>query len=152
MITVQEMMSPDPVTLSRYNTLHDARQMMEEKQFRHIPIVDEDSRLIGLVTQRNVLAHGVSSQQLASRDELTAIESGTLLADIMISDVVTVTAGVKINDAAHLVHKNKFGCLPVVDRDHRLLGIITDHDFVEITIELLDMMEQREPLEIEDDI
>lgn len=146
MLTVAEFMTPDPVTLSRFNSLADARKVMSENRFRHIPIVEEDQRLVGLVSERNVLANGISSQDFIDNEELSKIESGTLLADIMTSELTTVTTNMKIADAAHLIHKKKYGCLPVVDAAYRLHGIITDHDFVAITIQLLDTMEQNEPL------
>ena len=151
MITVQELMSPNPVTLSRFNTLHDARMIMQENRFRHIPIVDENDLLCGLVTQRNVLANGISSQNFADGEELSQIETGTLLADIMTTNVTTVAADVKISDAAQLLHRKKYGCLPVVNSNNQLIGIITDHDFVAMTIQLLDIMEQGEPPEYEQD-
>jgi len=140
MINVQDMMTASPKTLSRYNSLHDARALMQRNKFRHIPIVDENQQLVGLVTQRNVLSHGVTSQDFIEREELEKIESGTLLADIMTTKLVTVNGDMKIADAAHLIYKNKYGCLPVVDSGYQLIGIITDHDFVAMTIQLLDMM------------
>jgi len=151
MITVRDMMSPKPITLSRLNSLYDARMLMAEKSFRHVPIVGDDGELIGLVTQRNVLASGVSSQAHIDKDELAKIETGTLLADIMTTDLVTITAGASISAAAQLIHKHKFGCLPVVDDKGHLVGIITDHDFVEITMQLLDMMDASEPFDEDDE-
>ena len=146
MITVKEMMTSNPITLSRFNSLHDARKLMEEKGFRHIPIVD-DEELVGLVSQRNIFANGVSSQELMSKEELSKIEAGTLIADIMSTNITTITAKINVADAAHLIFNKKFGCLPVVDNNNHLVGIITDHDFVSMTIQLLDMMHQQEPLE-----
>ena len=57
----------------------------------------------------------------------------------MTTELTTVTAGNSIIDAAKLIYKTKFGCLPVVDENYRLVGIITDHDFVAITIQLLEV-------------
>jgi len=149
MITVKEMMTAKPIALSRHHNLSDARKLMEEKRFRHLPIVDNDNQLIGLVTQRNVLANSVSQREIIDIDALERIESETLLIDIMTRDLTTVTADVKIGDAAQLIYQKKFGCLPVVDQNKQLIGIITDHDFVAITIQLLDVIEATEPLEVE---
>ena len=150
MITVQEMMSQNPITLSRYNTLNDARKLMSEKKIRHILVVEDNQKLVGLVSQRNVLANAVSSQDFINKEELAKIESGTLLVDIMSTGITTVKSDMRIADAAHLLHKKKFGCLPVIDEDNCLVGIITDHDFVSMTIQLLDMMDANEPLELDD--
>ena len=150
MLTVEEFMTQNPVTLSRYNSLADARKLMRDNGFRHIPIIDENNELIGLVSQRNVLAHATSSQTFLDKEELAKIESGTLLADIMVTGLTTISTQMKIADAAHLIHKKKYGCLPVVDGENRLKGIITDHDFVSITIQLMDMMDQNEPINEEE--
>ncbi|TQV82981.1 CBS domain-containing protein [Aliikangiella coralliicola] len=148
MITLEEIMTPNPITLSRFHSLSDARQLMDEKRFRHIPIVDDDKRLIGLVTQRTVLANASSSQNLIDAEELKKIEQGTLLADLMTVDLTTATPTMKISNAARLLQNKKFGCLPIVDNDYKLVGIITNHDFVAITIQLLDIMEVAEPPEL----
>jgi len=149
MITVQEMMTANPVTLTRSHSLRDARMLMEEKKFRHIPIVDDEKKLIGLVTQRNVLANSVSQQTPLEHEAISKIESSTSIADIMTTELTTVTADIKIASAAQLVHHKKYGCLPVIDKNKQLIGIITDHDFVAITIQLLEVIEASEPLELE---
>lgn len=146
MLTVAEFMSPNPLTLSRFNSLADARKSMKDNGFRHIPIVDDDGSLVGLVSERNVLAHGGSSQNYLEPEEQAKIESGTLLADVMVTQVTSIPVAMNIADAAHLVHQKKFGCLPVVDAHNQVLGIITDHDFVSITMQLLDLMAQNEPV------
>ena len=96
----------------------------------------KNNLLVGLVTQRNVLANAVSQQNNLNSDELVKIESSVLLADIMTTNITTITPDVKVSNAAHIIHQKKYGCLPVIDHDRKLIGIITDHDFVEITIKL----------------
>ncbi len=150
MISVEDVMTRDPATLSQFNSLADARKLMTEKGFRHIPIINEFKELIGLVSQRNIYQHGVSSQTFMSEEELSAIETGTLLSDIMTTGVQTIHQETNVRHAAELIHKKKFGCLPVVSHDNKLLGIITDHDFVAITIHLLKMMDEREPLSFDE--
>ena len=146
MISVQEMMTAKPFTLSQYDSLNDARKLMEEKRIRHIPIVDEE-KLVGLITERDILAQGISKQRSVSSEELTNIESGILLADIMTTHVISVHSNLAIANAAHLIYTKKIGCLPVINYKNKLLGIITDHDFVAITIQLLDVMAEEEPLD-----
>jgi len=147
MITVREMMSSDLITLSRFNSLSDARNLMDAKQVRHILIVDDEGQLLGLVSHRDILARGISSQKYAEKEELDKIESGILLSDIMTTKLISVTANLPIANAAKLIFTKKIGCLPVTDYKNKLVGIITDHDFVAITIQLLDIMAQEEPLD-----
>jgi len=150
MVTIEDVMSANPVTLSRFNSLADARQLMKEKGFRHIPIVGDGGELLGLVSQRDVLSRGSSSQLLIDDEELRKTESGTLIADVMITNLTTIMPNLAVEDAAKILHKYKYGCLPVVDKKNVLQGIITDHDFVEITIQLLEMMRRREPPELDE--
>jgi len=150
MITISEVMTPDPYTLDRYQSMADARKLMREKKIRHIPIVDADDKLVGLVSHRNLVANAVPYQDFANEHELAEIESGILLEDIMTKNVVSITPDYEVSKAAEIVHRNKFGCLPVVDKDNRVIGIITDHDFVAITLHLLELMNDMEPPEIDD--
>ncbi len=150
MIIVEDMMTARVITLSRFNTLADARDTMRMNKIRHIPIVDDENELIGIVSHSNILENGNSSQQYASSKELESIESGILLADIMTTNITTISPELNVAYAAQLVYHKKIGCLPVVNSRRQLVGIITDHDFVAITIQLLEMMEQNEPLELDE--
>ncbi len=152
MIAIETVMTPDPQTLSQYNSLADARKLMRDKGFRHIPIVNEHAELIGLVTQRTVLQHGVSSQSFLSENELSEIETGTLLSDIMTKQLTTISPTCSVSSAAKVIHQTKYGCLPIVDSNNKLVGIVTDHDFVTICLQLLELMEQAEPLELDNGV
>ena len=149
MLVVEDVMTVKPITLFRYDSMADARNLMHKHGFRHLPIIDENQQIIGLVSQRNILANSISSQCYVDEHELAKIEMGTLIADIMTKQVTTISCDTEITDAALLIHKKKYGCLPVVDKSNKLVGIITDHDFVAITIQLLEIMAQNEPPELE---
>jgi CBS domain-containing membrane protein len=123
---------------------------MQEGHFRHIPIVNEFDELIGLISERDIYKHSVSCQAYMPSDELEKIETGTLLFDVMVRDPVTITPDSSIRHAAELIYRNKYGCLPVVDDQAKLVGIITSHDFVGTALQLLEIIEASEPLEIDD--
>ena len=150
MITIEEFMTADPYTLRESSSLNDARRIMTEKHIRHIPIIDEDKHLVGLVTQRDVLAatDPGSKQQTSSAPDQgdTDIE----LSGIMIRDVSVIHRSDSLRQAAQYLQLHKYGCLPVVSEDI-LVGIITDSDFIEIAINLLEQVEISEDVvEIED--
>ena len=63
MIKVEDMMTRNPHTLLRSNSLADAKHLMDEHDIRHIPVVDVDGALLGVVTQRDVLSAQESSLQ-----------------------------------------------------------------------------------------
>ncbi len=139
MITIDEFMTAQPVTLSETDTLADAWRVMTEKHIRHIPITDSRHHLQGLVTQRDVLA-ATDPEMLKQGDIEADPHAATPLTDIMIRDVSTIAPGSAVRQAALFMQAHKFGCLPVT-RDDELVGIITDTDFISIAINLLEQAE-----------
>ena len=116
---------------------------MEQKRIRHVPITAADSRFLGLITNRDVLANTVS--HLANIDPATQneIDAGIPLQEIMRTDVHTLSPDQPVRDAAHILYHHKYGCLPVVESG-KLVGIVTEADFLQLTIQLLDAMDQAE--------
>lgn len=143
MITIEEFMTARPYTLQENNTVNDARQIMTEKHIRHIPITDNDNHLLGLVTQRDVLA--ATSPGLAKGEQAATNTDGsdTALADIMIRNVTVIHTYDSLRQAAVYMQSHKYGCLPVISNE-RLVGIITDSDFVAIAINMLEQAELAE--------
>ena len=137
MITIDEFMTTDPCTLRDTNTINDARQIMTEKHIRHIPITDSENHVLGLVTQRDVLA--------ATEPSAGNSDSGIRLSEIMIRNVRVVHQSDSLRQAAMYLQAHKYGCLPVVS-DDGLVGIITDSDFIAIAINLLEQAEIAEDI------
>jgi len=144
MLTLNEIMVSDLYTLEPDNTLQDAVDLMDSKKIRHIPIVRSDNQLLGLVTQRDILA--ASSPDSTNKLQ----EMNTPLNAIMITKLDTVNKGADLRQAALFLQQHKHGCLPVVE-NNTLVGIVTDSDFVTIAIHLLEMLEATEPVENTDD-
>lgn len=138
MITIEELMTAQPYTLRETDRVSDAWKVMTDKHIRHIPITDKDNQLLGLVTQRDVLAatgpiqNGDAASHLVGQD--------IKLADIMIRDVKVIHKNEPLREAAVYMLSHKYGCLPVVS-DEGLIGIITDTDFVAIAINLLEQVD-----------
>ncbi len=144
MLTVAEIMTREPYTLTPDDTLADARQMLAAHHIRHIPIVSADNSLIGLVSQRDVLAAGDTS--VLNEGGGGPRENYVALSSIMSSPVQTADESSSLRGAAMHLQKYKLGCLPVL-RDGKLVGIITDSDFVAIAINLMEQLESGEPEE-----
>jgi len=147
MIGVDEMMTPDPYTLRESDSLHEAWRVMTEKRIRHIPVTDDAGHLLGLVTQRDVLA--ATDPSTLSSEGTDGNGSKITLSDIMIKDVATIHQSDHLRQAALYMQSHKHGCVPVV-ADDRLVGIITDSDFVSIAINLLEQVELLEEQADED--
>ena len=143
MITVEEFMTSELCTMSETDSVNDARKVMTERHIRHIPVTDGENRLIGLVTQRDILA--VTALESEGREN-KASETGkgdARLSDIMIKNVSVVDKTDSLRTAAMYMQSHKYGCMPVVS-DGRLAGIVTDSDFIAIAINLIEQAELAE--------
>ncbi|MBA5762330.1 CBS domain-containing protein [Vibrio sp. 404] len=147
MIKVEDMMTRNPHTLLRSHQLVDAKHTMEALDIRHIPIVDGDRHLLGIITQRDVLA--AQDSTLHEVQEEQSFTLNTPIYEVMCTNVMSVTPKAGLKETALYMQKHKVGCLPVVDKG-RLVGIITNSDFVSIAISLLELQEEVEPEEMED--
>ena len=150
MLSVSEIMTAEPYTLGPDDSLAQARELMSQHHIRHIPIVTGDHCLVGVVSQRDVLA-AADSSVLPDQQAHQAQEKNVALSSIMTSPVQTVDEHASLRGTALHLKKNRLGCLPVT-RDGKLVGIITDSDFVTIAIHLMDQLEASEPIDdFEDD-
>lgn len=148
MITVEDMMTRHPHTLLRTHTLNDAKHLMDALDIRHVPIVDTNKKLLGIISQRDVLAAQESILQRSTQDHSSILE--TPLFEIMHTDVASVAPQAGLKESALYMQKHKIGCLPVVVKGE-LVGIITDSDFVAIAINLLELQEENEPDELDEE-
>jgi CBS domain-containing membrane protein len=133
---VSELMSTDLVTLTEEETLDHAQRCMARGRIRHLPVV-RDRRLVGLITHRDLLAASFSIFAEVERTEQRRIFDTIRVVDAMHRDVVTVSPDLRAAQAARILLENKYGCLPVVDADSILIGIVTEADFLRLTVRLL---------------
>ncbi len=128
-ILVEDIMSTDVFTLGRNDKLNVADDLMKQQRIRHIPVLNADGDLCGILTQRD-LFRGILLRALGygSRAEEKMLDSLSIK-DAMHDEVFTTTPERTLSDAADLLLSNKVGCLPVVDGE-RLVGMISEADFV----------------------
>ena len=141
MFSIEAIMSTNLITLPPSATIAEARTLMHENRIHHIPILKGDD-LVGLITLTNVLA----ATDSFLRDPQNRIHANEIsLEDAMVTDVATVDINASLRHAALFLERHAIGCLPVMDGD-RLVGIITDTDFVAVAINLLEQLEESEPV------
>ncbi len=138
-------MTREPYTLGTDDTLLDARELMANHCIRHVPIVNPDGNLLGLVSQRDVLGAADSTLFRDQTGDGTR-EVYVALGSVMTAPVQTVDENASLRGAAMHMQNNKLGCMPVV-RNNKLVGIITDSDFVSVAINLMEQLEAVEPEE-----
>lgn len=142
MFSIDAVMSTELKTLPPSASLADARELMQEHRIHHLPVVEEGNRLVGLLTLTDVLRASDSSLR-DDGDRIRARDIG--IADVMVTDVATVSRDASLRQAALFLEKYRIGCLPILDGES-LVGIITDSDFVAVAINLLEQIEESEPV------
>lgn len=110
MIKVEDMMTRNPHTLLRSHNLGDAKNMMTALDIRHIPIVDANKKLLGVVSHRDVLAAQESSLQALPESQSYTLK--TPLYEVMKTSVMTVDPQAGLKESAVYMQKHKVGCLP----------------------------------------
>lgn len=128
-LRVRDLMSDEVLSLRPEEDLSTLYDLMESRHIRHIPVVDEDGTLLGLVTHRDLIRSaltGGGDLPLSTQRELLR---SIRVKEIMTRDVETVEPDDDILEAAEVMLENKFGCLPVIESD-RIVGILTEADFV----------------------
>jgi len=109
----------DPVTLPISSTVKDAKDLMKEHSIGGIPIVDEDGKLIGIVTNRDLRFEKNNQRPIA---------------EVMTSEnLVTVAEGTSLEQAEDILQENKIEKLPVVNKEDKLVGLITFRDITKLT-------------------
>lgn len=126
---VWEIMQTEVTVLAPNECLDLADDVMRLGLIRHLPVVDH-TRLVGLVSSRDLLAASLTKSldfdPMSRRAFMRVIE----VSEVMSRNLVTVGPDATLSDAAALLLKHKIGCLPVVDDDQALVGLITETDFL----------------------
>ena len=142
MFSIEAIMSTNLITVPPSATLAEARTLMHDNRIHHLPVLNRD-KLVGLISLTNVLA----ATDSFLRDDGTRIHANDIgVSDVMVTDIATVDVNASLRHAALFLERHKIGCLPVLD-DGALVGIITDTDFVAVAINLLEQLEETEPLD-----
>ncbi len=127
--TIDSFMTTDIFTVHEDELVDLAANMMDWRHIRHVPVEDDEHRLVGLVTHRALLRF--FSRAAGDRNQVP-------VGEIMEADPVTVPANSLTLHAFRLMREHKVSCLPVVDEHRRLVGIVSDHDFMGVAAKLLE--------------
>ena len=125
---VKEFMSTEVVTITEDKNMLEVRELMRSSDKRRLPVVDDISRVRGIITDADVSRTSPTDATTLSRYEANYLLGKLKVRDVMTKNVITVHYDAGVEDAAYLLYKNKINALPVVDDDNKLCGIITDSD------------------------
>ena len=138
---VRERMSTKPVTITADVPITEALRIMRQNQVRRLPVLDENGKLIGIVSEKDLLYASPSPATSLSIYEMHYMLSRLQVTELMTADPVTVTPDTLLEEAALIMADNKIGGLPVV-KDGNLVGIITETDIFKVFLELLGAREK----------
>ena len=124
-----DVMTTNLATLEAGERLDLAEDVMHAGRIRHMPVV-EDKRLIGIVSVRDLLAASLSQAMDFEPAHRRAFLRSVSVDEVMTRDPLTVTPDTPLVTAAERICEQKIGCLPVVDADQNLVGIVTETDLV----------------------
>jgi len=131
-ILVEEFMTTDVFTVHKNDILEFVAEIMDWQKLRYIPVEDEEGKLTGLVTSRMLLRK--FSQNVSGKKKCVG--------DIMITEPICIQPEATIYEALNVLKKNKIGCLPVVKND-KLVGVVSENNFLNITDSLLKILVQK---------
>ena len=120
-------MTTDLFTVRPEDVIDLAASLMNWQEIQHIPVEDDEGKLVGIVTHRDLLKLLVVSKP----------ENETVIRDVMKTEITSISPETTTLDALKLMREKNIGCLPVV-KDEKLVGLITTQDFLEISARLLE--------------
>jgi acetoin utilization protein AcuB len=131
---VRDWMTKAPVSVKTTDTLPEAHALMKSKGIRRLPVVDNDDKVIGILTLGDLREAKASSATTLSVWELNYLLNDLKVKNFMTPDPIVAKPDMTIGDAAALMLMNKLGGLPVVDDQQKLVGIITESDIFELVV------------------
>jgi len=135
-LLVRDLMSVPVKTVGPTSPLREVIRLMEEGHIRHVPVVDDKKRLLGLVSHRDVLRSQEGSLSGAPTGEQAHMNRWIEARWLMTKEVRTVNPDTPALEAALSMRSHGYGCVPVVERGI-LVGMVTESDFVEYAIQSL---------------
>ncbi|MGF1509851.1 MAG: CBS domain-containing protein [Myxococcota bacterium] len=129
MLTVRDLMTENPYFVRADDDLSRVYDLMTTGNFRHLPVVDEDMTVMGLVSQRDLLRGALGQAMELPLSVQRELLREAKVQDIMVTDPATVDPDLAAAEAGELMMSCKMSCLPVVEGS-RLVGILTEADFV----------------------
>lgn len=124
---VADRMTENPVAITPSTAVTTAKELMKEHNFRRLPVVEKE-KLVGWVTENDLRQVAPSSATTLSVYEVNYLLAKLKISDVMKKDLIVVHEDSPIEEAALLMMRHKIGGLPVLDREEKLVGVITETD------------------------
>ena len=133
---VREYMTPNPITITADVSVTQALRIMRDKKVRRLPVLDGKGKLVGIVSDKDLLHASPSPATSLAVWEMTELLVKLKVEKVMSREVVTVSEDLPLEEAARIMVDRRIGGLPVM-REQALVGIITETDLFKVLMELL---------------
>lgn len=140
---VHKIMSDNLYTVHADTPVTDAQDLMRREHLHHLPVVsDHNKKLIGIVSEKDLLYASPSPASTLDVYEMTRLLSKLVVSKVMTKQVLTAHPNDLVEDAARKMVDNDIGCLPVVDGNELPVGIVTESDMFRLFIDLFGTREK----------
>ena len=133
---VENWMATNVIAVKPDTSLLKCRNLLKEHQIRRLPVVDDQNRVVGIISDRDVKGASPSKATALEVHEMQYLLAELKAKDIMTAKPVTIKPWDSVEQAAIIMMDKKFGGLPVVSEDNKLVGIITDQDIFKVLIDI----------------
>jgi len=135
--TVGEIMTSPAVTVRVDRSFKDIPKLFAQHHIRHLPVVDDQSRLVGLLSQRDL--YRIQPPKKTLEGDLVYDEGlleNVILSNVMVRDPFCMNETESMGDALAVIVEKKYGCIPVVDEDGVVKGILTQVDILKVAAQI----------------
>lgn len=128
---VEEIMKTDVITCHKDETIYQALGLMKKNKIRHLPIIDDQDHLVGIVAERNLK----EALPLAAEQAIEETFFAKPISEVMVTDLVTAHRLDFVEDLAAVLYEHKIGCIPIIEHD-KVIGLVTETDMLYTLVQL----------------
>lgn len=133
---IERRMTRNPVTATPEMSVVEASELMKKEKVHRLPVLDADKNLVGVISEKDILYASPSPASSLSIHEMAYLLSKLTVRKLMTKNPVTIQKDTPVEEAARLMVDQDLSCLPVVDGDKHLVGIVSKSDMFKILLEL----------------
>jgi acetoin utilization protein AcuB len=133
---VSELMTPKPIVVAPEMPVPDALSLMRERKIHQLPVIDTKGKLVGIVTEQDLLHASASSVTTLSVWEIPSLLAKITVGMVMVKNVATVKDDTPVEEAARVMADKGIGCLPIL-KGEAMVGLVTKSDLFRAFMELL---------------
>lgn len=141
---VEQIMKRNVIKITTTNTIKDAIQLMEKHRIRHLPVINEDDELVGIISDRDIRDASPSVFDTGEHSEYFT----NPVSKIMVTDVITAHPLDFVEDVSSIFYEHHIGCLPI-EEDYKLVGIITETDILHTLVQLMGAHQPSSQIEVQ---